>query len=63
MKYQPLCSISGSTILAAVKNEVKKIQAEAYNGVRIVDKLSKYIYFPHYTVSTNLGTQISERTC
>ena len=35
MKYYLLCSIRHSTILAAVKNGVKK-QAAAYNGARTV---------------------------
>ena len=35
-KYQLLCSISRSKILAAVKNGLKKVQAAAYNGVGTV---------------------------
>ena len=37
-KYWPLCSISHSKILAAVKNGLTKIQAPAYAGVRTVYK-------------------------
>ena len=32
VKYWPLCNISCSTILAAVKNGFKKIQGVAYDG-------------------------------
>ena len=41
MKCKTLCNISRSTIVAAVKNGVKKIQATAYNGVRTVFNINE----------------------
>ena len=43
-KYKMVCSISGSPILAAVKNGVKKIQAVAYNGARTVFRIPYFLF-------------------